>query len=54
MTLGRTVRVQGAQEFTGVAEDIDADGALVVRCENGRLQRVMAGDVSVRGVMGYV
>ena len=54
VTLGRTVRVQGAQNFTGVAEDIDADGALVVRCENGRLQRVMAGDVSVRGVMGYV
>ena len=39
--------------FTGVAEDVDVTGALLVRTEDG-LRRVLAGDVSLRGVMGYV
>ncbi len=53
-TLGQTVRVQGSTEFTGVAESIDTDGALMVRTPEGELRKVLAGDVSVRGVMGYV
>lgn len=53
VTLGQVVRIQGVRNFVGVAEGIDAAGALLVRVENGRLQRVLAGDVSVRGVMGY-
>ncbi len=53
-TLGSAVRVIGAEDFTGVAEAIDNTGALLVRREDGVLQRVLAGDVSVRGVMGYV
>ena len=54
ITLGSQVNVIGTEEaFTGVAEDIDEAGALLVRTEGG-LRRVLAGDVSVRGVMGYV
>lgn len=54
ITLGSQVNVIGTEEaFTGVAEDIDETGALLVRTE-GELRRVLAGDVSVRGVMGYV
>ena len=53
ITLGSPVHVLGAESFTGVAEDIDATGALLVRTD-GELRRVLAGDVSVRGVMGYV
>ncbi len=54
-TLGRQVRVVGpAGEFLGEAVDMDPAGALLVRDETGSLRRVMAGDVSVRGVMGYV
>lgn len=53
ITLGSRVHILGAEEFTGVAEDIDETGALLVRTE-GELRRVLAGDVSVRGVMGYV
>jgi BirA family biotin operon repressor/biotin-[acetyl-CoA-carboxylase] ligase len=53
ITLGSAVHVLGAEAFTGVAEDIDETGALLVRTE-GELHRVLAGDVSVRGVMGYV
>lgn len=53
-TLGRPVQVIGSESFTGVAEDMDETGALLVRDEGGTLRRVLAGDVSVRGGMGYV
>lgn len=53
-TLGRRVKVSGSVEFTGMAEAIDETGALLVRDDAGELRRVLAGDVSVRGVMGYV
>ena len=54
-TLGRQVRVLSpAGAFTGVALDMDATGALLVQDMEGTVRRVLAGDVSVRGVMGYV
>ena len=33
---------------------VDEEGALLVRTPEGLVRRVLAGDVSVRGVMGYV
>lgn len=53
-TLGRKVQVIGSQVFEGVAKDMDASGALLVEDTEGVVHRVLAGDVSVRGVMGYV
>lgn len=54
VTLGSRVRVSGVNsEFTGTAEGVDATGALMVRDEAGELRRVLSGDVSVRGLMGY-
>ena len=54
ITLGSNVHVLGTDaDFTGVAEDVDNSGALLVRT-GGEQRRVLAGDVSVRGVMGYV
>ncbi len=48
ITLGQEINVLGVKEtFAGVAEDIDQDGALLVRTEEG-LRRVLAGDVSIR------
>lgn len=48
ITLGQLIDVVGVQEqFAGQAEDIDADGALLVRTDGG-LRRVLAGDVSIR------
>jgi BirA family biotin operon repressor/biotin-[acetyl-CoA-carboxylase] ligase len=41
-TLGRTVTVDGV---SGVAVDIDVDGALLVTDADGRRQRIVAGDV---------
>lgn len=47
-TLGRSVRVDDGQApFEAEALDVDADGALLVRRE-GRVERVLAADVSVR------
>ncbi|MCW5559638.1 MAG: biotin--[acetyl-CoA-carboxylase] ligase, partial [Verrucomicrobiae bacterium] len=47
-TLGRRVIIRmGARELTGTAESIDDDGALCVRTEHGRLERVVGGDVSL-------
>ncbi|ADL07649.1 biotin--[acetyl-CoA-carboxylase] ligase [Thermosediminibacter oceani] len=47
--LGRRVRVVG-RNFTveGIALDVDDDGALLVRSENGRVERILSGDVSLR------
>jgi BirA family biotin operon repressor/biotin-[acetyl-CoA-carboxylase] ligase len=54
VTLGSQVQVIGREEsFTGTAEDLDETGALLVRDETRALRRVLSGDVSVRGMMGY-
>jgi len=45
-TLGRYVKVEGISDtIYGQAMDIDNDGALVVRLENGILKKVMSGDI---------
>lgn len=47
-TLGQRVKVIGPTEpIVGVAEDVDASGALLVRADNGALQRVVAGDIAL-------
>lgn len=56
VTLGRDVRIlpvaPDQPELTGVAEDVDADGALVVRLPGGEVRRVVAGEVSLRPATG--
>lgn len=54
VTLGARVRVTGTDAvFVGVAEDIDQTGALLVNDGGEKPRRVLSGDVSVRGLMGY-
>lgn len=49
VTLGQEVNVISVdQVFSGVAMDIDDDGALLVKKPDGTLERVLAGDVSIR------
>ncbi len=49
VTLGRTVTVStGDSIWEGLAEGVDADGALLVRRANGGLERIIAGDVTAR------
>ena len=45
-TLGQEVLVRSeSKELRGVAEDLDEGGALLLRLEDGRQERVLAGDV---------
>ena len=54
-TLGKMVRVSSAAEtYEGLAVDITHDGVLLVKCQNGEERRVLSGDVSVRGLNGYI
>ena len=49
ITLGKKVKATwGKQIIEGVAEDVDEDGALVIRGEDGTLTKVVAGDVTLR------
>ncbi|MDO5379059.1 MAG: biotin--[acetyl-CoA-carboxylase] ligase [Clostridia bacterium] len=54
-TLGARVQVIApAGSFVGTAREITESGSLLVEDEQGRLREVLAADVSVRGLMGYV
>ncbi len=55
ITLGQDVLVlQGDVKQYAHAVDLTDDGALVVRFSNGNTETVNAGEVSVRGMYGYV
>lgn len=55
ITLGREIVViQGDEKQYGTALDVDVEGALVVRLRDGSLKTVNSGEVSVRGMYGYV
>ena len=46
-TLGQQVRIcGGGREVSGRAESLDEDGALLVRTQHGRLERIVGGDVA--------
>jgi len=48
MTLGKDVRIQIGQRIVqGRAESLDDDGALLVRTQHGRLERIVGGDVTL-------
>lgn len=52
---GREVRVlEPGHEYDGQAIGINETGELLIRIENGKIRKVYAGEVSVRGVYGYV
>jgi BirA family biotin operon repressor/biotin-[acetyl-CoA-carboxylase] ligase len=47
-TIGRDVTIQiGGRKIRGRAESLDDDGALLVRTEHGRLERITGGDVTL-------
>jgi BirA family biotin operon repressor/biotin-[acetyl-CoA-carboxylase] ligase len=55
VTLGKEVSVHRFDEVRhGTALDIDADGGLTGRFNHGTVQTVSAGEVSIRGMYGYV
>ena len=55
MTLGTEISlVRGEEVRHGTALDIDEDGGLIVRFDSGETGTVSCGEVSVRGMYGYV
>lgn len=54
ITVGSEVEVTGSVQTRGIAEDIGPEGELIIREPNGVKKAIFCGDVSVRGVMGYV
>ena len=55
VNVGKEVRVlEPGNEYTAYAQGINSEGELLVRTEEGEEKRIYAGEVSVRGVYGYV
>ncbi|MCI6957414.1 MAG: biotin--[acetyl-CoA-carboxylase] ligase [Candidatus Faecousia sp.] len=55
ITLGQEVSlIRGEEIRHGYALDIDSSGALLVRLPSGQVEAVNSGEVSVRGMYGYV
>lgn len=55
ITIGKEISlVRGDEIRHGKALDVDKTGALVVQFADGQIQAVQSGEVSVRGMYGYV
>lgn len=54
LTIGKEVQLHGALTGTAFALNIDDDGGLLVRLEDGTVHTVQSGEVSVRGLYTYV
>ena len=55
ITLGKRVSiVRGDEVRHAIALDIDAEGGLIVRYDSGETGTVTSGEVSVRGLYGYI
>jgi BirA family biotin operon repressor/biotin-[acetyl-CoA-carboxylase] ligase len=55
MTIGQQVVLRKAEELSyGTALDLDPDGGLIVQFQDGTIQTVSSGEISVRGMYGYV
>jgi BirA family biotin operon repressor/biotin-[acetyl-CoA-carboxylase] ligase len=49
VTLGKKIHVRSGDEvFTGTAESVADDGSLMLRCDDGKLLKFMAGDVTLK------
>lgn len=54
VTLGKTVRIMAAEPYEAEAVNVDEDAALLVKTESGEIRRIFSGEVSVRGLFGYI
>lgn len=51
---GQVRVLEPGNEYTGIARGINAAGELLVEREDGTVEAVYAGEVSVRGIYGYI
>ncbi|NLD50899.1 MAG: biotin--[acetyl-CoA-carboxylase] ligase, partial [Clostridiaceae bacterium] len=55
LTLGKEVCITiKDMKYIGIARDITSGGKLVVDCRDGITREVLSGEVSVRGLLGYI
>lgn len=55
VNFGREVRVlEPGHEYNGVAGGVNETGELLIHTKDGQIRQVYAGEVSVRGIYGYV
>ena len=55
LTVGKEVQVISSSGIqNGIALDVDTDGGLVVQYADGSIHTVSSGEVSVRGMYGYI
>jgi BirA family biotin operon repressor/biotin-[acetyl-CoA-carboxylase] ligase len=55
VTIGKEVSVHRFEEVRhGTAVGVDEDGALLVRFPDGHTENIGSGEVSIRGMYGYV
>ncbi len=55
MTIGQKVRIiHKSETLYGEAIDLNQDGELLVKFENGEVKPVFYGEVSVRGLTDYI
>lgn len=55
VNVGKQVKVLDPKgEFEGIARGINASGELLIETPDGKVAEVYAGEVSVRGMYGYV
>lgn len=55
VTIGKEISiVRGNDVQHGLAVDIDENGALIVQYSNGEIRTVNSGEVSIRGMYGYI
>lgn len=55
VNVGRSVTVLApAGEYTGISHGINREGELIVELADGEIRNVVSGEVSVRGIYGYV
>jgi len=55
VTLGKEIKiVTKNKEYIAMAEDITPEGKLTVRCKDGIIKEISSGEISVRGILGYI
>lgn len=55
ITIGQSISLLRGEEVRhGIALNVDDQGALVVKFDNGQVDAVQSGEVSIRGMYGYV
>lgn len=55
VTLGNQVSLSyRGEEYTGIASDVANGGGLIVQCSDGHTREITAGEIQIRGIMGYL